>query len=361
MFSLRNSWRPYAPLLLACWASPAPAPTAIVPAVVYELVDVGNPGNAADITTFGAVAYPYRMGKYEVTVADYVQFLNAVATTDTYGLWNNSMQASASCAGITRSGSSGSYVYAAMTATSGSAPFSGSGVPPFRTATGVDSSRFPIAFVSYFNAARFANWMANGQPTGPQNGTTTEDGAYFVNGARSSGQAPARNSVNPNTGLAPTFFLPTENEWYKAAYYEPALNAGRGGYYRFATRNNVAPGNAVPGSLNSTQQPDSNQANYIFGTSYVYCVTQFSAIVPGQHYLVPVGTWVQTFSPCGAFDMNGSLWELCAPSTAASVNIKIRGGAWTSLETYLDRAFYNGSVAFSTASNVGFRLAAPAL
>ena len=40
---------------------------------------------------YGSVAYTYQMGKYDVTVGQYCQFLNAVAKTDTYGLYNGSM------------------------------------------------------------------------------------------------------------------------------------------------------------------------------------------------------------------------------------------------------------------------------
>jgi hypothetical protein len=54
-----------------------------------EFVTVGNPGNAVDTATgYGSVPYVYQMGKYDVTVGQYTAFLNAVATTDTYGLYN---------------------------------------------------------------------------------------------------------------------------------------------------------------------------------------------------------------------------------------------------------------------------------
>src|SRR4051794_12049669 len=63
-----------------------------------EFVPVGNPGNPADpqdyegtIDGYGAVSQPYRIGKYEVTSAQYTQFLNAVAKTDAFGLYNASM------------------------------------------------------------------------------------------------------------------------------------------------------------------------------------------------------------------------------------------------------------------------------
>jgi hypothetical protein len=58
-------------------------------------VTVGNPGNVADTRYaspgYGAVAYSYNIGKFEVTAGQYTVFLNAVAKTDTYGLYNGHM------------------------------------------------------------------------------------------------------------------------------------------------------------------------------------------------------------------------------------------------------------------------------
>src|SRR5271167_4595907 len=65
-----------------------------------QFVPIGDPGNAADSTGYGAVAYTYQMGQFDVTVAQYTQFLNSVAQTDAYALWNESMSpgsAAASC------------------------------------------------------------------------------------------------------------------------------------------------------------------------------------------------------------------------------------------------------------------------
>lgn len=50
-------------------------------AVTYDLAPVGNAGNVADTTTYGAVAYDYQIGKNGVTIGQYTAFLNAVATT----------------------------------------------------------------------------------------------------------------------------------------------------------------------------------------------------------------------------------------------------------------------------------------
>ena len=76
-------------------------------------VPVGNPGNANNPSSnFGSVGYAYQMGKYDVTVGQYVQFLNAVAATDTYGLYNPGMALGSSFQPIgSQSGSSGSYSY----------------------------------------------------------------------------------------------------------------------------------------------------------------------------------------------------------------------------------------------------------
>ncbi|NLX13204.1 MAG: SUMF1/EgtB/PvdO family nonheme iron enzyme [Phycisphaerales bacterium] len=175
----------------------------VAQAITIETVVVGNPGNAAQPTAqLGAVAYEYEIGKFEVTIGQYVAFLNAVAATDTYGL--------ASVAGglVTQSGSSGSYTYAAAT-------------NPDR----------PIAGISWAKAARFANWMHNGQPTGAQALGTTEDGSYYLNGAN---DAPSLIAVTRAAGA--TWVIPTINEWYKAAHYSPANSA----YYFYAYMDNVA-------------------------------------------------------------------------------------------------------------------------
>ena len=67
-------------------------------AVAIDWVLVGDPGNAADTelmsdgtTGYGAVGYAYRISKYEVTNAQYAEFLNAVADTDAYGVYHAEM------------------------------------------------------------------------------------------------------------------------------------------------------------------------------------------------------------------------------------------------------------------------------
>ena len=63
--------------------------------ITIPTVLVGDPGNAADPTTgYGSVGYEYNIGTTEVTNAQYAAFLNAVARTDTYSLYNTNMAGS---------------------------------------------------------------------------------------------------------------------------------------------------------------------------------------------------------------------------------------------------------------------------
>src|SRR4030042_1991013 len=83
-------------------------------AVVMETVAVGNAGNAADTrvmhdgtTGYGSVGYNYNIGKYEVTAAQYTEFLNAKAKSDPYGLYSTSMWSDSYGCKIQQSGSAG--------------------------------------------------------------------------------------------------------------------------------------------------------------------------------------------------------------------------------------------------------------
>jgi len=107
-------------------------------AVTIDWVPVGNPGNTADTTgqlnPAGAVVDAFRIMKFEFTNQQYTDFLNTVAATDTYSLYNASMGSNAR-GGITRSGASGSYTYATRT----------------------NMGDKPVNFVSWFDAARVSN------------------------------------------------------------------------------------------------------------------------------------------------------------------------------------------------------------
>ncbi len=309
-----------------------PAPSLVIP-----MVSVGQPGNAPDVTGYGGVAYAFRIGREPVTIGQYCEFLNAVAATDTYVLYNARMATDLAVAGIARAGSPGSYTYSVIDP---------AGVTPDGAASGPNR---PITYVSWFDAARFANWMSNGQPRGSQNVATTEDGAYELKGAIS-GIAPAKNAINPNTGYAPSYYIPLENEWYKAAYYSPALNGGTGGYYLYATQSDVRPVNEIGSGF--------NMANYL-GSNGKYAVTQSTAFSASQNYLTDVGTFSGSSSYYGTLGQNGNVYQLNDLNGAASSSRGLRGGFWASGDPPLQALTFANISTAREANDGGFVLAAP--
>jgi formylglycine-generating enzyme required for sulfatase activity len=264
---------------------------AVVQAVNIPTVPVGNPGNPADMRYIdrdhpngvGAVAYPFQIGKTEITNAQYVAFLNAIAATDTYGLYNPGI-------GVQRSGSSGSYSYTVKPAALGGA---------------YTYDDKPVVQVTSGDAMRFANWLHNGQPLGSQNVSTTEDGAYTMNGARSNGDL---TIVVRNAGAR--WWLPNEDEWYKAAYHK---NDGvTGNYWDYPTGTNDVPNNNPPSS------DTGNSANF-YDDGYTTGDYSYSPTDSGAYKL--------SESPYGTFDQGGNVWEWDETLTVGSFRI-VRGGSW---------------------------------
>jgi sulfatase modifying factor 1 len=263
-------------------------------------VPVGNAGNAPDSNGFGAVPYNYQIAKNETTIGQYAEFLNAVAKSDPYALYNTHMASETHIAGISRSGSSGNYVYA---------PVAG-------------SVNKPITYVSWFDAARFCNWMQNGQGSG-----STETGAYTLNGAMS-----GIYTVNPGART----WIPSENEWYKAAYYDPT-KGGAGGYWPYPTQSNTLGGNTI-GVANS--------ANYYDGDYVGY---------PGKA-LTDVGAYgANSDSLYGTNDQGGNVIEW-NDTMWGFLGVK-RGGSWSNYDSSLASSARNSGDRSHESGNVGFRVA----
>ncbi|MEK7780832.1 MAG: SUMF1/EgtB/PvdO family nonheme iron enzyme [Verrucomicrobiota bacterium] len=293
--------------------------------VTIDSVPVGNAGNAADPATgYGAVGYDYGIGKYEVTLNQYTVFLNAVAPTDTYGLYNTQMGLDANSMGIARSGNSGSYSYSV-----------------------IGSGNRPVTYVSWFDSARFVNWLHNGQPVGLQAAGTTETGAYTLNGALS-GVALSRNAY-ANYGL------PSEDEWFKAAYHQPTDQGGEvDGYWNYPTAENI-----VPRSRNANAS-DSYSAN-IFKTDGIanafnngYAVTGLLVYSPGQQYLTDVGAHALADSYYGTFDQAGNVNEWNDSITES--NRGLRGSSWKDSDVQTSRYESTNLDPDSESSDLGFRV-----
>jgi formylglycine-generating enzyme required for sulfatase activity len=296
-------------------------------AVTIDRVTVSDPGNPNDTintgTTpnYGAVADAFQIMNYEFTNQQYTDFLNSVAATGTYSLYSTSMGSNAR-GGIARSGTSGAYTYA----------------------TSTDMGDKPVNFVSWFDAARVSNWLMNGA-TGT---SSTETGAYTLVGGQTIGTAPARNP-------GATFYIPTEDQWYKAAYYKGSgTNAG---YWQYATQvTGTAPtpvsattvGTGTSGGVSPVTS--GNFANYLFAADLN---SQFGNVTT-------VGTNGGP-SAYGAFDMSGNVWEWNDLTGAAGSSRGLRGGNWYDFygPFSLSSSYSFSSAPSSQNDNVGFRLASP--
>ena len=294
-------------LLLCLWFA---LPCSVNASNIFESVLVADAGNPADTTGVGAVSYEFYIGAYEVTNAQYVVFLNAVAAVDPHGLWNSEMSSHIR-GGITRSGSPGSYSYSAKP----------------------NMGDKPVNFVSFWDAARFANWLTNGQPTGAQGTGTTEDGMYNLNGVTK----PLNTSVfrqldfsAGQNGVAIT----SEDEWYKAAFYDPSPAGPPGGYWMYPTRGNAVPAATGPNGTNA------NSANY--GNAV--------------DNLTEVGGYSIADSYYGTFDQAGNVWEW-NDKLMSSNGRGQRGGDADSSEVFF-RSTFGSTISHREieANDVGFRV-----
>ena len=259
-----------------------------------ETVVVGNPGNQADTTGYGAVAYIYRIGKYEVTNKEYCEFLNAVnAVGEKNVLWRWQMGKKAN-GGITRDGEPGAYEYVVK--------------------EGMGNK--PAVLMNWYETLRFCNWLSNGKgdagtDTGPYK-FTDEWGIMTI-------EMPDHATLA--AGKKTQWVLASEDEWYKAAYYDPE-KGGEGGYWMYPSKGENPP-----------------EANL------------------GSEKAKDVGSYKDSPSPYGTFDQGGNVWEW--NETRQSGNCGIRGGSYwfnDSARYMLARTRYVTNPPEFVYDNYGFRV-----
>jgi len=251
---MSSRWLRLLPLLVL------PVFATIASAEQPELVTVGDPDNVSDVTGYGAVPYTYKIGKFEVTNDDYCAFLNAAAKSDPHGLYDGRMGTwnpdSDSWGGIERSGSPGSYTYKVI----------------------AGCGKRPVNFVTWESAARFCNWLSGGE---------TETGVYAIKDGIARLKLPRHSELA--AGEKVTWAIANEDEWYKAAYYDPK-KPGKAGYWRYPGRSDQA-----------------TQANLS-----THAPTEAGKAGPASAY--------------GTFDQGGNVWEYVESRYGNQVGL--RGGSF---------------------------------
>ncbi len=227
-----------------------------------ETVTVRNAGNDKDASGYGAVGYEYKIGKYEVTNAQYCEFLNAVGVKDLHDLYDRRM--AGEYGGISRKGSYGQYVYTL-------APF---------------AAKMPVGYVTWESAARYANWLSNGKGDG-----STEKGVYTFK----FGSVTVADHTTVAAGDKVQWAIPTEDEWYKAAYYDPAKSGGAG-YWKYPGKSNFSTDATI-----NTSKPTN------------------------------VGSHTKTGSAYGTFDQGGNMWEY--NELRRNNKVGVRGGSFFHQDT----------------------------
>jgi sulfatase modifying factor 1 len=292
------------------------APSLARAAVTFDWVRVGAPGNAPDTevmtccdgstgtTGFGAVAYEFEISKYETTNAQYAAFLNAV---DPLALNNNqvysTLMSSQAVGGILRTLNM---------------PYG----EKYSAKPGMANK--PAVFVNMWGAMRFANWVHNGQGRGG-----TEYGAYTLEGPN---MYPL-NALTVVRNWNARVFLPTEDEFYKAAYYDGDTDS----YYDYPTGSNTEMACTTP-----TIAPNAANCNFYIGT------------------VVDVGSYPGSESPWGTYDQAGNALEWSETIfQPASLGLRaFRGGAWGKEASFNASFFsYGGGNPTSVEQQFGFRLA----
>jgi formylglycine-generating enzyme required for sulfatase activity len=261
-----------------------------------QFAAVGNAGNANDAgagggsysSPYGGVSYGYRMGVVEVSQDWITKATNLGMSNVTAGAW---------------------------------------------------SANRPAANMTWYEAAAFVNWL---------NTSKGHQAAYQLNGTNTaltlwtSGQAWQAGGENRYRHKDAYYFLPNENEWYKAAYHK---NDGvTANYWDYATGSN-----SIPDGIDFSGD---TAFDAVFGDP-------FNQGSPNEV------TNVGLASAYGTMGQNGNVreWNESAfdgINDSSSESRASRGGGWGSSEDVLRSSFRFDTTPSFSGSNVGFRVASVA-
>jgi formylglycine-generating enzyme required for sulfatase activity len=250
------------------------------------------------------VAYEFQISKFEITVAQYAEFLNAVAAkSDPHALWNSAQK-------IDRTGAPGGFSYSAQ---------------PSR-------EREPVMHVTFLNAMRYANWLHHGGGQGD-----TETGAYQM----------AVNGGLANREAGAIVWIPNEDEWYKAAYHQPQSAGGPAeNYWTYPTRSDAAPKLAALGDTGP------NLANFLADTR----PQPNGTVLRDYRDVMPTGSFPGSASHYGTLDQAGNAWEWIETTVFETQRV-MRGGSMCGSHEKLLSRVRNSASPTKRYGDTGFRLA----
>ncbi len=247
-----------------------------------DFVNIGNTGNAADTTGYGAVPYEYRASVNEISQNDITKATASGMADVTAGAWTGNQ---------------------------------------------------PAADISWYEAAAFVNFLnTNSGKTAAYD--LAWDGSAWSMTLQSSSNAWTAGGTNLYRNKDAYYFLPSENEWYKAAYYNP----GGSNYFLYPTGSDTAP-TAVASGTNA-------------GTAVYNSAASVPATVNSAGGLSPYGTMGQ----------GGNVWDwtesaLDGTNSSPSEDRARRGGSWGNLVNDLrssTRYYWAPSL---DSNQIGFRVA----
>jgi hypothetical protein len=256
-----------------------------------DFTTIGNPGNSADPLTFfgspggygyGSVGYTYRIGTYAISQ-------NQIYKATASGLQN--------------------------------------------VVAGAWSGDQPAANMSWYESAAFVNWL---------NTSTGNQAAYklsYTSGAWSMSLwesfDPGYNGFNQYRNANAKYFLPSENEFYKAAYGK----SDGSGYYLYPTASDTAPTAVASGTANGTA---------VYGQSFFQGpASVFAAGGISSYGTMGQGGNVTQWEETGFFGSN-------VDPTGAH---RTRGGSWVSPASSLLTSSSSGAFPDFSLFDLGFRVA----
>lgn len=269
-----------------------------------DFVPIGNPGNPGDPTGkpvgAGSVGYTYSIAKYELSAANLLAYNAAMAGSGLeIGFINRGAQ---------------------------------------RPATGI----------AWNEAARFANWLNSDQGYAPAYKFTSQEFGSVTNMEMwSPTDTLDHDPDNPFRSKRARYVLPSVDEWYKAAYYDPNANGGVGGYWDFPTGADTPPiyvdSGTTPGTVVMGQ-------DFFKGPA---AVDQAGGLSP--YGVMGLGGNVQEWNETQGYPIN-DIWP-SVPNTSAGAFRVLRGGTWhlgftSALSTQFSTYQPNGD----NVDNLGFRV-----